>query len=172
MNSPIEPPWRTQSALVVRPKVRRIAGGAATNGCGCRRNFPQKCRSEILQLIVSPVSRARAQAWGTRDESRPSSTGGCRSRRLPGSWASIATGSRSYRPRPGASGVRTDRRRANHPRDKRRMALRECRTRLSLRTSSHATRGDVAKNLSMTADEYDAVPSGISFVPFDFVIGH
>jgi hypothetical protein len=66
---------------------------------------------------------------------------------------------------------RVSRGRANYPRDKRRTALRECGTRLSL-PASHAPRGDVAKNLSMTADEYDAVPSGISFVPFDLVIGH
>jgi hypothetical protein len=38
--------------------------------------------------------------------------------------------------------------------------------------TSHSARDNVAENLSLEADEDDAVPRGIAFVPFNLVIGH
>src|SRR4051795_8932801 len=37
---------------------------------------------------------------------------------------------------------------------------------------SHAAGGDIAIDLPLDADEDDAVPGGISLVPFHLVIGH
>ena len=47
-----------------------------------------------------------------------------------------------------------------------------CPASLRPRILSHTARDNVAIKLSLDADEDDAVPCGIAFVPFNLVVGH